>query len=84
MDANRMIVFFGSILGVCMVVDIFKILLAKKLNNKLTPDRIYRMKKAISLLLIVFGIFLVAQGLIPEEIKEIKETLEKVAALYGN
>lgn len=84
MDANRMIVFFGSILGVYLLVDIFKILLAKKLNNKLTPDRIYRMKKAISLLLIVFGIFLVAQGLIPEEIKEIKETLEKVAALYGN
>lgn len=81
MEANRMTVFFGSVLGVYLLIDIFKILLAKKLNSKLTPDRIYLMKKGISILLIIFGVFLVAQGLIPQELSEIKDTFEKVAFL---
>lgn len=78
MDSNRMLVFFGSVLGTYMVVDIFKILLAKKLNSKLTPDRIYVVKKGISILLIVFGAFLVGQGLLPQEISEVKSTLEEL------
>lgn len=78
MDSNRMLVFFGSVLGTYMVVDIFKILLAKKLNSKLTPNRIYVVKKFISVLLIVFGIFLVGQGLLPQEISEVRNTLEEL------
>lgn len=79
MEGNRMMVFFGSVLGMYLVIDIFKILLAKKLNSKLTPDRIYRMKKGISCMLIIFGIFLVAQGLIPEEITVIKDRIVSIA-----
>ena len=78
MDSNRMLVFFGSVLGTYMVVDIFKILLAKKLNSKLTPNRIYVVTKFISVLLIVFGIFLVGQGLLPQEISEVRNTLEEL------
>lgn len=75
MEANRMVVFFGSVLGVYLFIDIFKILLAKKLNSKLTPDRIYKMKRGISFMLIIFGVFLVAQGLVPDEITVIKDRI---------
>lgn len=78
MDSNRMLVFFGSVLGTYLIVDIFKILLAKKLNSKLTPDRIYVVKKGISVLLIIFGVFLVGQGLLPQEISEVKSSLEEL------
>ena len=78
MDSHRMIIFFGSVLGTYMIVDVFKILLAKKLNSKLTPDRIYVVKKGISVLLIVFGVFLGGQGLLPQEISEVKNTLEEL------
>lgn len=78
MDSNRMLVFFGSVLGTYLIVDIFKILLAKKLNSKLTPDRIYVVKKGISVLLIIFGVFLVGQGLLPQEISEVKNSLEEL------
>lgn len=76
MDSNRMTVFFGTILGTYLVIDIFKIIAAKKLNRKLTPDRIFYVKRAISILLIVFGVFLIGQGLIPEEITQIQQKID--------
>ena len=68
MEGNRILVFFGSVLGTYLILDIFKILLAKKLNRKLTPNRIYIMKKAISILLIIFGAMLISQGMFPSNV----------------
>src|SRR5690606_23479988 len=48
MEHSRMTLFFGTVLGTYFVIDIFKILAAKKLNRKLTPNRIYNVKKVIS------------------------------------
>jgi threonine/homoserine/homoserine lactone efflux protein len=81
MDGSRLIVFFTTIIITYLVVDIFKILLAKKLNNKLTPQRIGFFKKAISFLLIVFGIILILRGVIPEKIEEIGNNFETTAQL---
>ncbi|TDN88183.1 threonine/homoserine/homoserine lactone efflux protein [Salegentibacter sp. 24] len=78
MEENRIMVFFGSVLGTYLVLDIFKILLAKKLNRKLTPNRIYIMKKGISVLLIVFGGMLIFQGLFPSQVDEIKDQIETI------
>lgn len=78
METGRMTVFFGAILGTYFVIDIFKILAAKKLNRKLTPNRIYNVKRAISILLIIFGIFLVSQGLIPQEINQIQNQIDNI------
>lgn len=78
MDSNRIIVFFAAVLASYLIVDIFKILLAKKLNKRLTPLRIYYMKKAISIVMIVFGGILIFQGLFPSEIKKIKNTVEPI------
>ncbi|MBZ9730671.1 LysE family translocator [Salegentibacter sp. JZCK2] len=78
MEQNRIVVFFGSVLGTYLVLDVFKILLAKKLNRKLTPTRIYIMKKGISVLLIVFGGMLIFQGLFPNQVNGIKEQIETI------
>lgn len=78
MQGDRIIVFFGSVLATYLVLDIFKILLAKKLNRKLTPNRIYVMKKGISVLLIVFGAILISQGLFPSKVNGIHEQIETI------
>lgn len=78
METDRITVFFSSVLGTYLVVDIFKILAAKKLNRKLTPIRIYRVKKGISVILMVFGVFLIGQGLIPQEISQIQEQIDNI------
>lgn len=78
MQGNRIVVFFGSVLATYLVLDIFKILLAKKLNRKLTPIRIYYMKKGISLLLIIFGVILISQGLFPSKVNDIKDQIETI------
>ncbi|WP_029036382.1 LysE family translocator [Salinimicrobium xinjiangense] len=83
METDRMVIFFGSVLGTYLIIDIFKILAAKKLNQKLTPGRIYNVKKAISILLIIFGIFLVAQGLIPQEINQIQNQIDNITPESG-
>lgn len=48
MQMNRIVVFFGTVLLTYLLIDVVKILLAKKLNRKLTPNRIYIMKKKLS------------------------------------
>lgn len=78
METNRIIVFFSSVLGTYLIFDIFKILLAKKLNRKLTPNRIYFVKRGISVVLVVFGIFLVSQGLLPEELSRIQDRIDTI------
>ncbi|MBT8295251.1 MAG: LysE family transporter, partial [Gramella sp.] len=78
MQSNRISVFLSSVLITYLIVDIAKILLAKKLNRKLTPNRIYVMKKAISTLLIVFGAVLIFQGVFPNKVNEIKDQIDEI------
>ncbi|MDT0651249.1 LysE family translocator [Autumnicola edwardsiae] len=79
METNRIILFFSSVLGTYLIVDILKILLAKKLNHQLTPNRIYYMKRGISVLLIFFGGVLIFQGAFPDQAGEIKDQIETIA-----
>lgn len=78
LDASRMITFFSAVIGAYLVVDIGKILLAKQLKHKLTPANILKIKKGISILLIVFGFLLMMQGWFPGDQKLAKEVLEKI------
>ena len=87
METDRITVFLISVLVTYLVVDVVKILLAKKLNRKLTPHRIYVMKKGISLLLILFGGVLIFQGFFPDQVEEIKDQIEEITpndSLIGN
>lgn len=58
------------------VTDLGKILLAKQLKKKLTPLVIYRIKRSMGILLIVFGAILMLKGFIPKG--KINEIMNKV------
>lgn len=78
LETSRMITFFSTVLLTYLVVDIGKILLAKQLRSKMTPANILKIKKVISILLIVFGLTLMFQGWFPSDQKLVKKALEKI------
>jgi len=71
-------VFLGTILAVYFLVDLLKIIAAKTLKSKLTPRRIFKTKKIVSLVILGFGILLLVQGFFPEEKELIKDKLEQI------
>lgn len=81
MDPRRVTLFFTTALLVYLLVDILKILLAKTLRKKLTPERIYIMKRFVSILMIVFGGILLSKGLFPKSVEEIQQQIEQVAPI---
>jgi threonine/homoserine/homoserine lactone efflux protein len=71
-------VFLISMLTSYFLSDLVKIALAKRLRNKLTPRRIFKTKKIVSLVILAFGILLLSQGLFPETFEKNKEKLEQM------
>ena len=67
MNQTAIFWYFGTILISYFVTDLGKIVLAKKLKNKMTPSVIYRVKKIMGIILIVCGVFLMLKGFIPNE-----------------
>jgi threonine/homoserine/homoserine lactone efflux protein len=78
MQTPRMITFFTSVILTYLLVDCLKIVLAKQLKSKLTPPNILKIKKGISIVLIVFGLALMVQGWFPKEKEMVKNALEKI------
>ncbi len=78
LKTSRLAVFFMSVIGTYLVVDIIKILLAKRLKSKMTPANILKIKQVTSILLIVFGVTIMLQGWFPSDQKLVKEALEKM------
>lgn len=78
LENSRMITFFSTVLLTYLVVDIGKVLLAKQLRSKMTPTNILKIKKLISILLVIFGLTLMFQGWFPSEQKLVKKALEKI------
>lgn len=78
LKASRMITFFSTLIITYFVTDIFKILLAKQLRNKLNPKNILIIKKFISIVLIISGVFLLSQGLFPKDKKLVNSAIEKL------
>ena len=77
MEQNRMIVFFASVLLSYFVTDLFKIVLAKKLRAYLNPHNIIKIKKLISIVLMVSGLLLMIQGWLPKN-NELINTLDGI------
>ncbi len=78
MDTSRILSFFGAILVTYLVIDVFKILAAKKLNKKLTPYRIYQVKRIISIIIIISGAVLLIKGVFPNQINNtIEDQIER-------
>ena len=78
---NGVIVFVSTMLIAYFVTDLFKIVAAKRLKNKLTPRLIFKTKKVIAIVILGFGILLLAQGFFPEEKEKLKEKLEQINPL---
>lgn len=67
MNPSSIFWYFVVVIGGYAFADLIKILLAKQLKNKLTPIVIYRIKRGMGVLLIVFGAILMLKGFIPKE-----------------
>jgi threonine/homoserine/homoserine lactone efflux protein len=78
METNRIILFIACIILTYFAVDIIKIMVAKQLKSRMTPHNIYKIKRVISIILMIFGGFLIAQGFFPKEKEMIKEKLEQL------
>jgi threonine/homoserine/homoserine lactone efflux protein len=78
---DGVIVFLSAILVVYFLVDLIKIVVAKKLRNKLTPRLIFKTKKIIALVILGFGILLLVQAFFPTEKELIKEKLEQMSPI---
>ncbi len=78
LEPSKMAVFFLTVIATYLLVDIGKILLAKQLRHKLTSEIIIKIKKIISLLLILFGLTIVFQGWFPSDQKMVIKALEKI------
>ncbi|MFB9056801.1 LysE family translocator [Mariniflexile ostreae] len=75
---DGLIVFLSTILIVYFMVDLIKIVIAKKLKNKLTPRRIFKTKKIIALVILGFGVLLLVQGFFPNEKEKIQEKWQQI------
>lgn len=78
MQPNRIAVFLASILLFYLAVDCIKIILAKKLRSRLTPYRIFKVKRFISVVLVAFGVVLIIQGFFPAEKEKLKDVIENI------
>ncbi|MGV6845243.1 MAG: LysE family translocator [Lutibacter sp.] len=78
MNPAKIFNYFSVIIISYLITDIFKILLAKQLKKKLTSTVIYKLKRIMGIILIVFGIVLIIKGFIPKESQIINHVIEKV------
>lgn len=78
MQTSRMTTFFISVILSYLVIDCIKIVLAKQLKTKLTPNNILKIKKGISIVMMIFGIVLITQGWFPEEKEMVKNAFDKI------
>ncbi|QXP56583.1 LysE family transporter [Cellulophaga sp. HaHa_2_95] len=77
-NGERILVFFGSMIGAYFVTDLFKMLLAKQLRKKLTPKRIFLVKKLLGVILIICGLVLITKGFLPKDKLNFQEGIELI------
>ena len=78
MQTSRMMTFFTTVIISYLLVDCIKIVLAKQLQTKMTPTNILKIKKGISIVLMVFGFVLMTQGWFPKEKEKLKNVFERI------
>jgi len=76
LDPQRMLIFFISVVATYFIIDLGKIALAKQLRSKLTTKNIMKIKQAISVILMIFGLALLFQGWFPSKMEETIHRLE--------
>lgn len=74
---HGVLIFIGTILLTYLLVDLVKIMVAKRIKKKLTPRLIFKTKKIVALVVLGFGVLLLIQGIFPETIEKNKDRIEK-------
>ena len=78
MNPTRIFWYLAVVILGYFATDIVKILLAKQLKKKLTPTIIFKIKRGMGILLIVFGALMMLKGFVPKEkIDTIMNKIEK-------
>jgi len=67
MNPTSIFWYFATVILGYAITDLGKILLAKQLKNKMTPQVIYKVKRIMGIILIVCGVFLMLKGFIPND-----------------
>jgi threonine/homoserine/homoserine lactone efflux protein len=62
LETSRIIIFFSTVMLGYLALGFIKIVLAKQLSKTLTPPVIYKIRISVCVLLIVFGIYFIYQG----------------------
>jgi threonine/homoserine/homoserine lactone efflux protein len=78
MQTSRMLLFFTSVILSYLFIDCIKIVLAKKLKSKMTPKNIHKIKKGISIVLMIFGFVLIVQGCFQDKKEMVKKAIENI------
>jgi threonine/homoserine/homoserine lactone efflux protein len=77
MNPKNIFYYFTIIIVSYFAMDLGKIVLAKQLKSKMTPMVVYRIKRIMGILLIVFGVLFMLKGFLPKDNK-INTLLEQV------
>ena len=77
MDSQKIFNYFSIVLLSYFITDLGKIVLAKQLKKKLTPSVIYKVKRIMGIILMVFGVALMLKGFIPKEKFNLQDAIEK-------
>jgi len=67
MNPTNIFYYFSIIIVSYFITDIGKIVLAKQLKSRMTPIVIYRIKRIMGIVLIVFGVILMLKGFLPKD-----------------
>ena len=78
LDPTRMFTFLATMVLMYFITDIFKILAAKQLRKQLNPKNILLIKKFISIVLIISGVFILSQGLLPKDKQIVTKATETI------
>ncbi|UMB59780.1 LysE family translocator [Lutibacter sp. A80] len=78
MNPGKIFNYFSVILLSYFITDIGKITLAKQLKKYLTPAVTYKIKRAMGIILMIFGIVLILKGFLPQERLNLKNVIDNV------
>ena len=67
LETSRIIVFFSTVMLGYLILGFIKIVLAKQLSKTLTPPVIYKIRLSVCVLLVIFGIYFIYQGVYAPE-----------------
>jgi threonine/homoserine/homoserine lactone efflux protein len=77
MDSQKIFNYFLIVLLSYFITDLGKIVLAKQLKKKLTPAVIYKVKRGMGIVLMIFGLVLMLKVFFPKENLQINNMIEK-------